>query len=153
MLVLFACKSANKNKEGVPLFDEIYLKLLPNEEVINVNTEIKNQYLTFFKYTNFQIPLFKYIKAKDYNIYIGIPYNTSLKRLSNIEMSEKPLKNIEFKTDNRTYFFKKQNKEGLFITQYSKLLNKNLVYILITSQSKEISDNVFNQINLSKRFN
>jgi hypothetical protein len=155
LLILFissflACSTSRETKE-VFIFNNISFKILKNENIVDVNTLIIKEYQSFFANKKLQIPLFKCIKNKDYTMYIGIPYNTSINELINFQIMDKPVNQTEFETDSLTYFFRKKKNEGIYITEFSKVFNKNLIYILSKSNSEIVSDTLFNKTELSKR--
>jgi hypothetical protein len=147
-----ACTTV-KEKSELPIFNNISFKLMEGESLMDLTPEIKDNYLSYFKNTNLQIPLFKSFKAEDYTIYIGIPYNTSIEKLIELQIVDQTANPIILESDNSSYFFKKQNTDTTYISEYSMLFDKNLIYILAITDSKTISDSLLNQIELSNRFN
>ncbi len=60
---------------------------------------------------------------------------------------------LELHTDSLSYFYKTHNNDTTYISEYSKVFDKNLIYILAISNSKKIADSLFNRSELSNRFN
>jgi len=152
IISFFACTSSKKDKE-VFIFNNISFKLIEGESLVDIKPKIKENYLSYFKNTNLQIPLLKSIKNKDYAIYLGIPYNTSIEKLIKFQIFRQSVNPIVLQSDTISYFLKKQNNDTTYISEYSKVFDQNLIYILAITNSKIISDSLFNQTELSNRFN
>ena len=93
IISFFACTSSKKDKE-VFIFNNISFKLIEGESLVDIKPKIKENYLSYFKNTNLQIPLLKSIKNKDYKIYLGIPYNTSIEKLIKFQIFRKSVNPI-----------------------------------------------------------
>ena len=150
VISLLSC-TTNKEKKEVSIFNNISLKLIENENIVDLKHQIIENYQSYFTKNNIQIPLFKCIINKNYTIYLGIPYNTSIKKLMKFQILDQTVGQVELETDTLTYFFKKQNNSTIYISEYSKVFDKNLIYILAITKSKMISDSLFKQTELSNR--
>lgn len=154
LLIIFvfsfmACTS-NKEKKEVFIFNKISFKLIENEKVVNTKHKIIEDYKSYFVDNSIQIPLLKCIKSEGYTIYIGIPYNTSIDKLTQMQiLGVKPIKS---ETDTLTYLFNEKKKGSSYITELSKDFDNNLIYVLAVTNSKTISDSIFNKTNLLDRF-
>lgn len=148
---LFACTS-NKEKGEVFVFNNISFKLIEGERVVNTDYLIAENYQSYFKSSNIQNPLFRCIKNQDYTIYLSIPYNTSIDTLMKFQILGQTAGLTELQTDTITYFFKRQNNDTTYISEYSTVIDKNIIYLLTTTNSKKVSDSLFNQTDLSNRF-
>jgi hypothetical protein len=88
--------------------------------------------------------------SKSYLIFIGIPFNTSVKELTNYSLTH-TLNQTFFEGDSTNYFYKKYSKDKGQITTYTRNFSNNLVYILTVSNSAELSDSLFSINELSNR--
>ena len=153
ILISFIACNSNKKDNEVFIFNDITFKLLEGEKLAAVKPKIKEDYLSYFKNTNSQIPLLKIIKNKNYTIYLGIPFKTSIEKLIKFQIFGQTSDSLTMQSDSLTYFFKKQKKDASYISEYLQVFDKNYIYILATTNSKTISDSLFNKTELSLRFN
>jgi hypothetical protein len=149
--LILACSSANKDS-SVFLFNDKAFRLLDGEKVVTIDSKNEEIYNSYFDKKVVQIPLFKCVKTESYTVFIGIPFNTSVKELADLSL-KKTLNQTFFKGDSTNYFYKTYSDKDEYITVYTKSFDNNLVYVLTVSNSAKISDSLFNQKTLSNRFN
>jgi len=147
--VLICCTS--KKDESVLLFNKISFKLNNAEEVVKIDTKKIEIFKSYFDKNDVQIPLFRCIKSDRYLIFIGIPFNTTLKELTDYSLSQ-ALNQTFFEGDSTSYFYKTYSNEKEQITTYARNFSNNLVYVLTVANSAELSDSLFNTKELSNRF-
>lgn len=147
-LILVCCTS--KQDASVLLFNKISFKLNDGEEVVKIDSKKKEIFNSYFDKKSVQIPLFRCIMSKSYLIFIGIPFNTSVKELTNYSLTH-TLNQTFFEGDSTNYFYKKYSKDKGQITTYTRNFSNNLVYILTVSNSAELSDSLFSINELSIR--
>ncbi len=145
--IIISC--SNENKNVIELFNELTFNLHKGENIANLNPIINNRYIEILDSDQIQVPLFKYIKHKNYELYIGIPYNTSLEAITQDQAN-----NSISSTKDSLHYFSQYKKGELFISKYvAKYNNESLVYICTVSNSSKQSDLLFNKVELSKRIN
>jgi len=148
-VTLLCCTS--KQDESVLLFNKISFKLNNAEEVVKIDTKKKEIFKSYFDTNDVQIPLFRCIKSDRYLIFIGIPFNTTLKELTDYSLSQS-LNQTFFEGDSTSYFYKTYSNEKEQITTYARNFSNNLVYVLTVTNSTELSDSLFSTKELSNRF-
>ena len=148
----FACTPTEKGNE-VFLFNNLSFNLAEGEKQADLNPTITDSYLFYFQNTDFQVPLFKSIKHEDYSIYLGTPYNTSIKRLLHLQLNGQSADLLEEQSDTLSYFYKQHRIDGAFVSEYSEEFDGNLIYFLAKTESKIISDSLFSKNVISTRFN
>ena len=149
ILSILSCSKENKNE--IPLFNELSFKIYDGESIVAVNTEIKDKYSKCFNSSIIQIPLLKYIKGKNYEIYIGVPYNVSIEAMIENQFSMQDSVAVDFKSDS-LFYFKSYKKNEIYISEYAiKTNNESLLYVSTMSDSKTLTDSLFNDKELSKR--
>lgn len=146
---LLCCTS--KQDESVLLFNTISFKLNNGEEVVEIDTKKKEIFNSYFDKNDVQIPLFRCIKSDSYLIFVGIPYNTSIKELTDYNLIY-TLNQTYFEGDSANYFYKTYSNEKDQITIYTRNFSNNLVYVLTVTNSAALSDSLFNIKELSSRF-
>jgi hypothetical protein len=151
-VTFLSCTSENKDNEVI-IFNNISFKLSEGERLVEIESGLKEDYHSYLEGKNFQIPLFKSITGRGYALYLGIPYNTSIKRLAKFQILDQENNQSVLNTDSVSFMFKKQNNDTVFFVEYLKKFDKNMIYILAKTNSKSISDSLFTQSELSNRFN
>jgi len=149
-LTLVCCTS--KQDQSVLIFNKIAFKLNNGEEVVKIDSKKEEIFNSYFDKKSIQIPLFRCIKSDGYLIFVGIPFNTSVKELTNVSLSH-TLNQTFFEGDSTNYLYKIYSNEKEQITIYTRNFSNNLVYILTVSDSTKLSDSLFNIKALSNRFN
>ena len=151
-MFLFSCfnKTVDNNID-IPLYNGYVFKLSNGEIFTDSNTSARKIYEKYFNKKAIQIPLFKHIKHSEYDLFVGIPVNTSIDEISKtvIEKHNIPLKN--YKNDNN-FCYNQYNSEDLYITELAiKVDEKSLFYISAITSSKIIADSILNNLELSRR--
>lgn len=72
---------------------------------MKIDTKKKEIFNSYFDKNYVQIPLFRCIKSDRYLIYIGIPFNTSVKELTDDSLTQ-ALNQTFFEGDSSRYFYK-----------------------------------------------
>jgi hypothetical protein len=148
-ITLVCCTS--KQDQSVLLFNKISFKLIDGEEVVKIDYKKKEIFNSYFDKNSVQIPLFRCIKSDSYLIYVGIPFNTSVKELNDYSLTQ-TLNQTFFEGDSTSYIYKTYSNEKEQITTYTRNFSNNLVYVLTVTNSAALSDSLFNIIELSNRF-
>ncbi len=148
-MTLVCCTS--KQEPSVLLFNKISFKLNDGEEVVKIDSKKKEIFNSYFDKMSVQIPLFRCIKSDSYLIFVGIPFNTSIKELTDYSLIY-TLNQTFFEGDSTNYFYKTYSNEKEQITIYTRNFSNNLVYVLTVSNSAKLSDSLFNIKELSNRF-
>lgn len=135
----------------MPLFNSISFKLNEGEKVVLIDANKKNIFNAYFNDSSIKIPLYKCIKSDSLLIFIGIPYNTSIKKLAADSLSRELIL-TNFTSDSINYLYKDFRIENSHVSVLTKNINRNLVYILATSKSKKTIKSLLNYKALSNRF-
>jgi len=136
-----------KPKETL-LFDNVYFNNLQNEEIITELNNVHQDYQQLIKDKKIQIPLYRAIKAEEYTIYIGFPYQTNLQSLSQRPLFDAKIIN-QYDTTDMTY--KAYQLDSMYVTEFSRKINQNFIYILAKTKSDSIQNTVLNTEKLVSR--
>lgn len=150
LMSFLACTSSKENE--IFICNKTSFKLNEGEKLVDLRPQITEDYQSHLTNRETQIPLYKCITSKDYRIYLGIPYNTSIEKLIKLQLLDQTIGHGELETDSLSYFLRNQNNDTTYISKFSKGFDKNLIYILAITNSKMISDSLFKQTALSNRF-
>lgn len=152
-LFCFIISCSPKKDNEIHLYNEIYFKINEGEAIGVADSKTRDIYTENFNNGPVQIPLFKYINHKDYDIFIGLPFNTSLDALIQNQPAKLDSLISNQESDTLSYYIA-YKRNGLYITEYAvKLTGSSLVFISTISRSKEITDSLFNKFGLSTRIN
>lgn len=139
---LVSCNPKNQEGKEIKLFNKFTFSLENSEISKQINDDIHHKYDSLITRKGFQIPLYKYVEASNYKIYIGIPYNTSLKKIKDQEIFPGTLRTSQ-RDKSGEYTYKTYTAYGSFLAEYAENLEGNLVYVLAISSSKNTADSVF----------
>lgn len=146
--LLMSCTNAKRDE--IPLFNKVYFKTLAGESSAEIDSTIKENYLQYLNSDKIQIPIFKFIKHPKYDIYIGIPYNTSIGQIIQERTCIADSSSI-CRIDSLT-FYKSYKSRELYITEYAKQITENtLIYITTISYSKDVADSLFSLSAMTNR--
>jgi hypothetical protein len=148
-ITLVSCTS--KQDQSILLFNKILFKLTKGEEVVKIDLNKKQIFNSYFDKNAIQIPLFRCVKSDNYLIFIGIPFNTSVKELTGYNLKQ-TLNQTFFEGDSTSYIYKTYSNEKEHITAYTRNFSDNLVYVLTVTNSAALADSLFNIKALSNRF-
>ncbi len=128
-------------------FNGLNFKVELGERVLPIDELVKEEYAGLLEGNTVQIPLYRYLKAKDYRIFIGIPYEISFEKLVDFQLKNTIL--IE-KQEGESFIYKKYQKGNYYISEYVYQKGKNLLMILgVTSLKEDIK--FLSKENLSNR--
>lgn len=150
-LSILSCSDINRNI--IPLFNGITFEMNEGEEMGVITSSVKEIYAENFNNSEIQIPLFRYIKHSNYQIFIGIPYNTSINELTQNQLRKQEDLISNLKGDS-LYFYDRYKRGDFYMTEYAAMFSNNsLIYISTISPSKELTDSLFIQSELLSRIN
>lgn len=154
MALMHFVSCTNPNPNEIPLFNNVKFLKLSTEKVKEIDSISQSEYENYFNnIKEIQLPLYRVVEGKSYDIYLGIPFRCSLKKLFNAR--QKSLKKdtlflTEKKVDHCFYQYKK---DGLFFTEYLLCLGGNsIICIFGVTNNTQTMDTLFNQKSISKRF-
>lgn len=150
LISIFSCSSKKENE--IPLFNGLTFQLNEGESIGEIDSRAKGNYAEYFN-SPIQIPLFKYIQHSDYQMFIGLPYNTSIESMTQYELNKQDslIANLTFESNSISYY-KEYERNNFHITEYA--VNKegnSLIYIATISDSTVFitSSDLSNRINLT----
>ncbi|MGM0565529.1 MAG: hypothetical protein ACQESX_02115 [Bacteroidota bacterium] len=147
---LISCNQKDHSDEAIEIFNKYTFKLENAESSIPLTDEIHQRYDSLIAGKELQIPLFKYVESSDYKLYIGVPYNTSLKNIKDQEIFPGTLRTSQ-RDKPGEFTYKTYTAYGSFLAEYAENLEGNLVYLLGVSRSKPVADSVFSRKAFSNR--
>lgn len=149
LLSFFSCSTKHRNE--ISLFNDITFELREGETLQEIQPCITQLYQEYFNTQKIQIPLFKYIKHKDYVIFIGIPYNTSIAEMITIKSEKQDSCHLNLRSNTNT-FFSTYKKNGFYISEYATVLEDNsIIYVSTMAETKRAMDSLFTNTRLSER--
>lgn len=148
-LSLVCCTS--QQNQRVILFNNVSFNLIDGEEVVKIDPYKNDIFNAYFNLESIQIPLFRCIKSDSYFIYVGIPFNTTVKELTECSLTQ-TFNLTSFEGDSTNYLYKTYSNEKEHFTTYAESFSNNLVYVLTITNSADLSDSLFNSKEISNRF-
>lgn len=148
--MLFSCGNTATQQDGtISIFNNVSFIINENEKIVENTKDLQEEYEKHLQLTqkDISIPLFKNIVHPDYQIQIGIPFNTNLEELKQLYTNQSLSKNIN--KDN--YNFKQLEKDGIYYSMLVQKTPRNYIYLLASTSSEDIHKQQLNEANLTKR--
>jgi hypothetical protein len=143
-LLLFACSSADPNK--VELYNDSYVQLIDSEKVYSYDQYARE---TFSKITGSQsitIPLFKYARSANHELFVGIPVEPSLQKFAK---ERSTLGNLITQDSSAVHSFGKN--DGFFTSEILMMDNGKSVYLLCSSKDSTLITTQFDLKQMKSR--
>jgi hypothetical protein len=146
VFILVSCGS-NSQRE-LFLLPGLSFQLNEGERLLSINPDLNADYLASQDNASLQIPLSKCLKGENYRLFIGIPYSTSLERITAIFQERESLLGLQEDTNSiyATYRVKEE-----YVVSYAARYNTNLIYVLAVTDKKSTSDSLFSKAKLIDR--
>ncbi len=142
----------NQGKNEVSVFNNINFHLKPNESVENITQSTVALYDSLFNGQFSEIPLYKKIRHQQYSLFLGLPFNTNLKKLKS-QKYERPDSVIISKAANDSCFIINYRIDKTFATEYAIQIDQNSLMFLSGLTTKQaIADSLLTLENLTERF-
>lgn len=150
-LFAFSCKESSKSE--LPIFNNISFKLIEGEDAVIIDSANESTYHAFFSNQRVQIPLFKQIVAEEYQIFIGIPFRTTIEQLNTLDITGHQSITHLLESNPVEYYHKSFYLDTIYLTEFALSCKGGQIFILATTPSKSIQDSLFNYQQLIERFN
>jgi hypothetical protein len=144
MILAWQC---NTDQDHIDFYTGQKFKINNGEKVTENNPHIISQYNIFFNsYTNLQIPLLKFIKHNEYQIFIGMPVGITITDLFQ-RISEGPSnRNLIFDKQNNNSYLMKYEKENHYIVTYLSVLKDNsIICFSVMADDPKLTDDFFTE--------
>lgn len=143
---------SNQRENEISVFNNINFHFKHNESVENITQSTITLYDSLFNGQYSEIPLYKKIRHQQYSLFLGLPFNTSLKKLKTQKYAI-PDSLIISKESNDSCFIINYKIDKTFATEYAIQINKkSLIFLSGLTTKQAIADSLFTLENLSKRF-
>lgn len=133
------------------LFNNKALQLSKNERLAVIDSSITNNYMSFWENKPIQVPFYKYIKHKDYQLFIGLPFNTSINQawlMQSVLLKEQKL---IYSSDSTTYVYTVEKSDSMHQYELFQKNGKSLFYLLAKTDTNELNDSSFSLTALQAR--
>lgn len=155
VLCLLSCISSVKQQREISLYNQNAFILYPQEVIVDNNTQIVERFQELLEADSVvQVPLYKFLEALDYSIYIGMIYDresiSSIMHFDFIRPEEK--ENQKFITDTTSFIYSTyRRQDSSFISKYIIDVQENLFCILTQTTHQNIQDSLFTLEALKQR--
>ena len=145
----FSCK--NQDENSLFLFNNVSFTLLQSEKSLTITKTEKDKFFSYFNEQAPQIPIYKYIKADTYTVYVALPYNTSIQNFSNSDFLLCD-RNVSTQVKDSVYHYSRYNCTDEFVSEYVTSVDGNIIYLLASTQSEAVADSLFSLETMKNRF-
>lgn len=152
-ILLNSCSTSNGNipSDSFPLFNGFGFRLHRGEAISLLDSAVVNEYAKRWKGQPMQVPLYKHINHERYELFLGLPFNTSIRQawLTKSVLNQTKIQVLE--SDSSTFVYSVQHQDSA--STYELFIEKegNLFYILALGNNKETLDSTFSYKSLSSR--
>lgn len=149
--VFSSCTSSSADE--VYLFNDLYFSLQAGEEEAPINDTVRRIYEAHFAYPNTQVPLFKYVKHRDYAIFLGLPVRASVNRMLDELVQRPDLPAADYTLENgKDFYYATYRKDSVYVAEYLKqTTDQSLVFLGLLSSDQVPGGHIAERVNLSAR--
>ncbi len=153
LVVFFTSCTSFKKEKAIDLPNKISILLNKKEKQIREQSSfLIDDFFSFFNEDSKKtIPLYRTITHGNYSLFIGLPYNKTVASISTDNLMNNNYSLIESKIDKNYSHKIYKNKEGGYLVEFTKELDRNLIYILGTTNKLNIVETVLNLQELTNR--
>ena len=94
--------------------------------------------------------MYKCIEGGAYTIYIAIPYNTSVREISDTDILLCS-QDTSAQAKDAAYSYRRYECPNEYVSEYAVSLDNNIVYVLASTTSKSIADSLFSHEAMKER--
>ncbi|MCC6726638.1 MAG: hypothetical protein IT258_19205 [Saprospiraceae bacterium] len=149
LFLLVGC-GTKENPNEIQLFNGYALSLKAGESVAEIDETISKRYAEAQKNSNFQVPLFRYISHKDYDMFVGVPYNTSLEEIAAAYQQQANAEGTSVECNGAQCCLIEKN-SGYHCKCAFKNADNSLVFIMLESKAATLPDNLMKTSALAAR--
>jgi len=149
LVAVFAACATGK-KGDIMLLDKHRLSVAAGETVAANSPDVVARYEKYFnKHDSIQLPLYKYVKSDEYEMFVGIPLNATLEQL---DWYGAVADTTFAHTLTGSHLYRQFELEDLYVSQYALTTGGgNRTVIFAVTKSKPLSDSLFSEPMLAKR--
>lgn len=158
MLVFFGtffcgCHQQNPKTE-IEFFNGVHFDLTKDESIVPINKLLNAHYKSLFIDSTINMPLYKVIHNNEYTIYIAIPFKFPLRKINanNLIKSDTIIPTNISSLDTSNTCYRSYQKKDTSIIEYACNIQSSLFYLVGTTTSPKVAQQMFNYQSLSKRF-
>ena len=142
--LLFSC-SPNDDSRNILFYDGYSFPLNDSEVLTELDSQTVAEYGELLKFENDQVPLYRCIQGTDYKIFIGIPMESSVKRLANGQLKTHSDSLLHSKEEEAYYSRRYLTKKSVHAFEMATITNKeNLFFFLMSTNSSQLADSLHN---------
>lgn len=151
MVFLAACKSGNEHE--IPLFNEFKFHTDSTEKITEIDSLGQVPYIQHFNdIDDIQIPLYRIIKARDYTLYLGIPFHTNLQKIAAAKTVKPNADTVLLQSQSADNFYRKYKKGNLYLAEYMRNIDSvSIICVFGSSASEAIANDVLSEEKMSAR--
>lgn len=152
-LLLLWTSCRQENEKELALFNGFRFATDSTEHVADRDSLAQVPYTKYFNnMEQVQVPLYRVIEGKEYRIYLGIPFHTTLARLAAFR-KEKPMADTVLQlSENNTAFYRCFIKDSLYLTEYIQPLDStSMICVYAVSKDAQVAATRLSEAQLKAR--
>ncbi|MEO0472354.1 MAG: hypothetical protein AAF206_22210, partial [Bacteroidota bacterium] len=130
LLTAFALSSCQQETPSnqIALFSDRCFRLNLNEDVPDIDQAIADRYAAYFNNGQSPVPLFRYVRADSCDIFLGLPYGSTLDKLMTGKLINQDRDLFGIETDSAIFFIKRHEFEHESVREFAVSLQEGLFY-------------------------
>jgi hypothetical protein len=152
-VLVFLASCRDGNESGVSLFNGFKFATNSTEHVADRDSLAQVPYTKYFNnMAQVQIPLYRVIEGKEYRIYLGIPFHTTLGKLAK-SRAEQPMADTVWNLkESGSSFYRQFIKDSLYLTEYiCPLDSTSIICVYAETRDAELAATILSEEQLKAR--
>ncbi|MEO0877686.1 MAG: hypothetical protein AAFY48_24050, partial [Bacteroidota bacterium] len=153
LLPFLSCSSNAPNDNELPLFNNLVLQLNTDETVQSITPASQEIYERHFSPGDVQIPLYRHISHTEYDLFVGIPYRTSLKDLKEtyFAIQDSTWNHLDKQIDSSSYYRIYQDSSYYRAEYAAESEDGSLIYLAAVGDTTDFAASTFSTFDLTSR--
>ncbi|MEO0728144.1 MAG: hypothetical protein AAFZ63_26595 [Bacteroidota bacterium] len=153
LLPLSSCSSGAPNDNELPLFNNLVMQLNTDETVQSITPESQEIYQRHFSQGDIQVPLYRHISHTEYDLFVGIPYRTSLKDLKEgyFAIQDSTWSQLNTQIDSISYYRIYQDSSYYRAEYAAESEDGSLIYLAAVGDTTRFAAYTFSTFDLTSR--
>lgn len=151
ILICFALSalSCGQSRTGsLPIFNDYEFRIKTDEHTVDADSISRMPYARYFNnLKEIQVPLYRIVEGKNYRLYLGLPFHTSVSRLST-----ERFKLLGTADTNNSQTFRRYQKDMQYIAEYILPLDSaSTVFIAAITEDSVVAATEFTEQQFKER--
>ena len=152
-LFLLWASCRQENEKELALFNGFKFTRDSSEHIVDRDSLAQVPYTKYFNnMAQVQVPLYRIIEGKNYQIYLGIPFHTTLGKLATSRKENPVADSVLQLSENNTAFYRRFIKDSLYLTEYiCPLDSTSIICVYAVTKDAQLATTLLSEEKLKAR--